>query len=105
MTDLTFVPTRVDVDYVCFIIDSCSRTIVGWRVATHMKTESVLVVCDGARSTGSRSCGSTEDEVAGFAETVNGDHRAEFVRGPEYPGPLRNHWRVGVGDPGMGPLA
>jgi len=42
VTDLTFVPTWAGVAYVCFIIDAYSRTIVGWRVASHMKTETVL---------------------------------------------------------------
>src|SRR5690625_3454629 len=31
VTDLTFVPTRAGVAYVCFIIDVFSRMIVGWR--------------------------------------------------------------------------
>ena len=42
VTDLTFVPTWAGVAYVCFIIDAYSRTIVGWRVASNMKTETVL---------------------------------------------------------------
>ena len=42
VTDLTFVPTWAGVAYVCFIIDAHSRTIIGWRVAPHMKTETVL---------------------------------------------------------------
>lgn len=36
VTDLTYVPTWSGMVYVCFIIDVFSRTIVGWRVATHM---------------------------------------------------------------------
>ena len=108
VTDFTFVPTWSGVAYVCFIIDAYSRMIVGWRVASHMKTKTVLdaiemarwsrgkhlpglrchsdagsqggfnrssqhfkimEVCDGSSSTASRSCDSTEDEVAGFAVT------------------------------------
>jgi putative transposase len=42
VTDLTFVPTWAGVAYVCFIVDAHSRMIVGWRVASHMKTEDVL---------------------------------------------------------------
>ena len=42
VTDLTFVPTWAGVAYVCFIIDAFSRMIVGWRVASTMKTETVL---------------------------------------------------------------
>ena len=49
VTDLTFVPTWAGVAYVCFIIDAYSRTIVGWRVAPHMKTETVLDAIEMAR--------------------------------------------------------
>lgn len=42
VTDLTFVPTWAGIAYVCFIIDAFSRMIVGWRVASHMRTEMVL---------------------------------------------------------------
>ncbi len=39
VTDLTYVPTFARVAYVCFIIDVFSRMIVGWRVASHMRTD------------------------------------------------------------------
>ncbi len=42
VTDLTSVPTWAGVAYVCFIIDAYSRVIIGWRGASHMKTETVL---------------------------------------------------------------
>jgi putative transposase len=42
VTDLTYVPTWSGVAYVCFIVDAFSRTIVGWRVAAHMRTDMVL---------------------------------------------------------------
>ena len=48
VTDLTFVPTWSGVAYVCFIVDSFSRTIVGWRVASHMRTGMVLDALDMA---------------------------------------------------------
>jgi putative transposase len=38
VTDLTFVPTWAGVAYVCFLIDAFGRMIVGWRVASHMRT-------------------------------------------------------------------
>jgi len=41
-TDLTYVPTRSGMAYVCFIVDAFSRRIVGWRVAANMKTDMVL---------------------------------------------------------------
>jgi putative transposase len=42
VTDLTYVATWSGVAYVCFIVDACSRMIVGWRVAGHMRTTMVL---------------------------------------------------------------
>lgn len=42
VTDLTYVPTWAGIAYVCFIIDAYSRFIVGWRVASHMRTTMVL---------------------------------------------------------------
>jgi putative transposase len=50
VTDLTYVPTRSGMAYVCFIVDAFSRRIVGWRVATHMRTEMVLDALEMARS-------------------------------------------------------
>lgn len=49
VTDLSYVPTWAGVAYVCFIIDVFSRKIVGWRVASHMRTEMVLDAIEMAR--------------------------------------------------------
>ncbi|MCB0921776.1 MAG: IS3 family transposase [Actinobacteria bacterium] len=49
VTDLTYVPTRSGMAYVCFIVDAFSRRIVGWRVASHMRTEMVLDALEMAR--------------------------------------------------------
>jgi putative transposase len=49
VTDLTFVPTWQGVTYVCFIVDAFSRMIVGWRVASHMRTGMVLDALEMAR--------------------------------------------------------
>lgn len=49
VTDLTFVPTWAGVAYVCFIIDVFSRMIVGWRVASNMRTTMVLDTIEMAR--------------------------------------------------------
>lgn len=48
VTDLTYVPTWSGIAYVCFIIDVFSRRIVGWRVASNMRTEMVLEALDMA---------------------------------------------------------
>jgi putative transposase len=42
VTELTYVPTWAGVAYVCFLIDAFSRMIVGWRVASHLRTTMVL---------------------------------------------------------------
>jgi putative transposase len=49
VTDLTFVPTWAGVAYVCFLTDAFSRMIVGWRVASHMRTTMVLDAIEMAR--------------------------------------------------------
>ena len=49
VTDLTYVATWSGVAYVCFIVDAFSRRIVGWRVASHMRTEMVLDALEMAR--------------------------------------------------------
>ena len=49
VTDLTYVPTRTGMAYVCFIVDAFSRRIVGWRVAANMKTDMVLDALEMAR--------------------------------------------------------
>lgn len=49
VTDLTYVPTWAGVAYVCFIVDAFSRSIVGWRVASNMRTTMVLDALEMAR--------------------------------------------------------
>jgi len=49
VTDLTYVPTRSGMAYVCFIVDPFSRMIVRWRVAAHMRTDMVLEALEMAR--------------------------------------------------------
>ncbi len=49
VTDLTYVPTWAGMVYVSFITDVFSRTIVGWRVATNMRTDMVLESIEMAR--------------------------------------------------------
>jgi putative transposase len=42
VADFTYVPTWSGMVYVAFVIDACSRQILGWRAATSMKTALVL---------------------------------------------------------------
>jgi putative transposase len=81
VTDLTYVPTWVGVAYVCFIIDAYSRTIVGWRVASHMRTSMVLDALEMARwSRGTRLEGLRCHSDAGsqFTSLRYGERLAEI---------------------------
>ena len=122
VTDLTYVPTWAGVAYVCFITDVYSRMIVGWRVASHMRTDMVLDAIEMARwnrglhHTGLRchsdagsqftsvrygerlaEIGATPPSIGtvgdsydnALAETVNGYHKAELIRGPARRGPWK----------------
>jgi len=40
--DLTYLKTREGFVYLAFVLDVCSRMIVGWQTATQLKTELVL---------------------------------------------------------------
>ena len=116
VTDLTYVPTRSGMAYVCFI----TRRIVGWRVAAHMRTDMVLDALEMARRTrgarrlaglvahadagsqftsvryterldeiGARpSIGTVADSFDNaLAETINGLYKTECVHGPDAPRP------------------
>ena len=49
VSDITYVATWQGFAYVYFIIDAFSRMIVGWRVASHMRTDMVLDALEMAR--------------------------------------------------------
>lgn len=49
VTDLTYMATWAGTVYVCFIVDVFSRSIVGWRTATNMRTDMVLDALEMAR--------------------------------------------------------
>ena len=76
----------------CFIVDVCSRMIVGWRVASHMRTEMVLDAIEMARwSRGTRIDGgsgvtATPDLSSRPSATANASLRS--VRHPRS-GPSR----------------
>jgi putative transposase len=80
VTDLTFVPTWAGVAYVCFIVDAYSRMIVGWRVASHMRTTMVLDALEMARwSRGNMLSGLISHSDAGsqFTSSRYGERLAE----------------------------
>lgn len=85
MTDLTYVPTWAGVAYVCFIVDVYSRMIVGWRVASYMRTEMVLDAIEMARwSRGTRTQGLRCHSDAGsqFTSIRYGERLAEIGATP-----------------------
>ena len=70
VTDLTYVPTWAGVAYVCFIVDAFSRRIVGWRVASNMRTAMVLDALEMERwSRGTRLEGLVAHSDAGSQYT------------------------------------
>ncbi len=85
VTDLTFVPTWAGIAYVCFIIDAFSRMIVGWRVASHMRTHMVLDALEMARwSRGTHLGGLRCHSDAGsqFTSVRYGERLAEIGAAP-----------------------
>jgi putative transposase len=48
VADLTYVPTYIGFVYAAFVIDVYSRRIVGWALATHLRTELPLAALDMA---------------------------------------------------------
>jgi len=55
--DITFIPTASGWLYLAVIIDLCSRRIVGWSLADHLRSELVLAALQQALQT--RSCHQT----------------------------------------------
>ncbi len=81
VVDLTYVATWAGVAYVCFITDAFSRRIVGWRVATHMRTTMVLDAVEMARwARGTRLEGLVTHSDAGsqFTSIRYGERLAEL---------------------------
>jgi putative transposase len=48
VADFTYVPTWAGMVYVAFVVDAFARRVIGWRVASSMKTELVLDALDHA---------------------------------------------------------
>jgi len=42
VADITYVRSRGGFVYLAFILDACSRKVVGWSMATHLRTELVV---------------------------------------------------------------
>jgi putative transposase len=48
VADITYIPTRAGFLYLAVVLDAWSRRIVGWAMATHLRTELVLAALDMA---------------------------------------------------------
>jgi putative transposase len=48
VADITYVPTAAGFLYVAVVVDAWSRRVVGWSMATHLRTELVLAALDMA---------------------------------------------------------
>jgi putative transposase len=76
------VPTWAGVAYVCFIVDVFSRMIVGWRVASNMRTDMVLDALEMARwSRGTRLEGLVAHSDAGSQPGFKGSLQHCLVGG------------------------
>src|SRR5262249_22901315 len=42
VADITYVPTWAGFLYLAVVLDACSRRVIGWAMATHLRTELVL---------------------------------------------------------------
>jgi putative transposase len=88
VSDLTYVATWSGFAYVYFITDAFSRMIVGWRVATHMRTDMVLDALEMARwrrGTVLEGLVSHTDAGSQFTSLRYGEEladKSELVRGP-----------------------
>jgi putative transposase len=50
VADITYVPTWAGFLYVAVVVDACSRLVVGWSMASHLRTELILDALDMALS-------------------------------------------------------
>ena len=48
VADITYLPTRAGFCYLAAITDACSRRVVGWSMATHLRTELITAALDMA---------------------------------------------------------
>jgi putative transposase len=81
VSDLTYVATWSGFAYAYFIVDCFSRMIVGWRVASHMRTDMVLDALDMAswkRKTTLEGLVSHTDAGSQFTSVRYGEHLAEL---------------------------
>jgi putative transposase len=48
VADITYVPTGAGLLYLAVVLDAWSRRVIGWAMATHLRTDLVLAALDMA---------------------------------------------------------
>jgi putative transposase len=64
VADIRYIPTWAGFLYLAVVLDSFSRKIVGWAMATHLRTELVLAELNGARTSAAGGGDSHSDQAA-----------------------------------------
>jgi transposase InsO family protein len=77
LCDITYIPTGEGWLYLAGVMDLCSRRIVGWAMADHLRAELVLDALTMATSTRSPSAGLIHHSDRGV-QYCCGDYRAEL---------------------------
>lgn len=77
LCDITYIPTREGWLYLAGVMDLCSRRIVGWSMAEHMRVELVRTALEMATTTRSPSKGLIHHSDRGV-QYCCGEYRAEL---------------------------
>jgi putative transposase len=83
VADITYIPTWVDFLFLAVVLDAYSRRIVGWAMATHLKTDLVLDALNMAiaqRKPHGVIHHSDQGSQAGLRAPLRGDGRAALAR-------------------------
>ncbi len=90
VADITYVPTWAGWLYPAVVLDVWIRRVVGWAMATHMRTE--LVEAALAMALSLRTASEARREVFGFIEGFYNTRRLHSALGYESPASYeRNH--------------
>ena len=91
VADFTYVPTWTGMVYVAFVIDACSRRILGWRAATSMRTALVLDALEQALWTRRRE---GHGDLAGLIHHTDAGSQLGFNRSSHHLDQEVGRWRT-----------
>ncbi len=80
LCDITYIPTREGWLYLAGVMDLCSRRIVGWSMAEHMRVELVSAALDMATTTRTLPAGLIHHSDRGV-QYCCGEYRRSWSRG------------------------